>query len=410
VSQHPERPPTVVARYYLYQATVSFGFFSPVFTLFLLYRDLAYTQIAVLSTLHAVLTVVGEVPTGYVGDRIGRRNSLVLSSTFMTLSIVGFVVARSFPALSVLYVLWTLALVFRSGSDSAWLYDTLAADGDEDRFAHVLGRAGAVNRGVTVVTMLAGGLLYAVQPTLPFAASAVLNGAGVLVALSLPQNPQYAEGAGEAAAALGVREALQVLRRHLAEPPLRSFVLYVGLFFGVVVAVDTYVQPVATGAVGLPVSAMGPLYAGFTLVSAVASYYAGAVEDRVGVRGATVWVPVVVAGLLVAPVALPLLALPAFMVMRGSRTVLHPIVTGYLNDHAASVGRATVLSAASMVYALVRVPLYLVGGTVADRTGPVTAVALLGVVLLVGLAVVALVGRPVAETDAGPAGSTDSTG
>lgn len=403
------RPPATVLRFYLYQASVSFGFFSPVFTLFLLHRGLDFTQIATLSTLYATVTVVGEIPTGYVGDRIGRRNSLLASSVFMTLTLVGFVVARSFLGLAALYVLWTLSLVFRSGSDDAWLYDALAADDalDEGHFARIRGRGSSVNQAVTVVTMLAGGVLYGIRPTLPFLASAVLNGASVLVLLSLPKNPQYA--GGEDRDSLTVVEALPVIRRHLTRPPLRSFVLYVGLFFGTTVALDTYVQPIATGALGLPVSAMGPLYAGFTVVSAVAGYVAGDVERLLGVRGATLVVPAVVGVSFLLPLAAPALAFPMFFLMRGSRTLLAPIVNQYVNDHAESVGRATILSAASMVYALVRVPLYLAGGAVADRYSPVVAVGALGAVFLAGLAAVYLWEDPVADRSTGESAGTGAS-
>nr|WP_240147597.1 MFS transporter [Halorussus sp. JP-T4] len=422
-------------QYYCYQATVSFGFFSPIFTLFLLDRGLDYTAIASLSVLYAVLTVVGEIPTGYLGDRIGRRASLLASSAFMTLSILGFAVVGSYLGLAALYVLWTLSLVFRSGTGDAWLYETLDARLAADRFAHVRGRGESVNRAVTVLTMLAGGVLYSLDPVYPFLASGVLNGAGVLVLLTFPKNPQYADrdrtgdvgGAGDGTndgatnsarpkgdemddGATGdagddtftVREALPVLREQLTRPGLRWFVAYAALFFGVVGAVDTYVQPVSTRALGVPVASMGLLYAAFAGVSAMAAYYAGAVRDRLGVRGAVLAVPVVLGVALVAPLAWPLLAFPAFFVLKGSRSLLHPIVTHHLNDEVRSVGRATVLSAASMAYALVRLPLYLLGGAVADATTALVAVGVLGGVFLAAVAAVRAVASPVDGRESGP--------
>ena len=422
-------PSSPVLKYYLYQATVSFGFFSPIFTLFLLDRGLDYTAIASLSMLYAVLTVAGEIPTGYVGDRIGRRNSLILSSTFMTLSILGFAVVRSYLGLAVLYVLWTLSLVFRSGAGDAWLYDTLESELDADRFAHVRGRGGSVNSAVTVVTMLAGGVLFSIRPTLPFVASGVLNGAGVVVLLTLPKNRQYVEtdaeeerardgdrsvedggdgenveeGTADASDTFTILDALPVLREQLTGPRLRWFVAYAALFFGVIAAADTYVQPISTRTLGVPVGSMGLLYAAFTAVSAVASYYAGAVQDRLGVRGAMLAVPALLGVALVAPLLWPLLAFPTFFVLKGSRSLLYPIVTQHINDEVESVGRATVLSAASMAYALVRLPLYFLGGVVADATSALVAVGVLGGVFLAGIAVVRAVASPVVGRSSEPA-------
>ena len=387
----PSRPSAVYG-YYCYQATVSFGFFSPIFTLFLLYRNLDYTQIALLSTLYSSLTIVGEVPTGYVGDRIGWRNSLVVSSVCMTLSVLGFVVVRSFLALAGLYVLWTFALVFRSGSGDAWLYEFLRDELGTDQFARVRGRGMAVNRAVTVVTVLAGGVLYGLDPRLPFLASGVLNGTGVLVLLSLPRERASADGDRDTLSPL---DAIRVIRRRLSKPPLRSFVAYVALFFAGTGAVESYVQPIATGALSIPVEFMGPLYAGFTLVSAVLSYHAGTIEERFGIRATTTVVPLVLGVSLVAPVFVPILALPMFFVRTGSGSLLHPLVNQYINDNSETVGRATVLSAASMVYALVRLPLVLAGGVLADAYSPIFTVAVVGGVVLVGLTLVYLRESPV---------------
>jgi len=383
-------PTPIVGKYYLYRATVSFGFFAPVFTLFLLYRDLAYTEIALLSTQHAVLTVVGEVPTGYLGDRIGRRNSLLVSTAAMTLSIAGFVVASSLPAFAVLYGLWSVALVFRSGAGDAWLYETLREElDDEGRFTTVRGRADAVNRVVTVVAMLAGGALYAVRPELPFVASTVLHALGIPVLLSLPKTAAFADGGR---GGTSVRATARVVRERLTVPGVRSVVAYAAVFFALVTVVDTYVQPIARDVVGVSESLLGLLYAGFTLGTALAGYYAGALNDRLGPRRTTFAVPPVVTVVVGLAAVFPLFALPAFLIHKGANVVLRSVVAGFLNDRTGDIGRATVLSAASMVYAVVRLPLILAIGVVADAYGPLLAVGTVAAVCLLGFGAIA-VGR-----------------
>lgn len=388
-----DRTRSTVLKYYLYQASVSFGFFTPIFTLFLLYRGLSYTQIALLSTIYAVVTVLGEIPTGYIGDRIGRRNSLIAGSAFMTLSIVGFAFAESFLALSGLYVLWALSLMFRSGSADAWLYETLEDAIGGEHFTRIRGRATSVNSVVTIVTIFAGSVLYSINPELPFLASGLLNAAGIPVLLSLPKNEQYTET--ETSDTFTIVEAFPAIREYLTRPPLRSFVLYMALFFGTVLVSNEYIQPIARFGLGVPASALGPLYAGFTALSAIVSYYAGAIRDRIGVRRITRIVPCVVIVSLLAPVFVPTLAFLMFFIMKSSNTLMHPIATHYINDHTESVGRATILSAASMVYAAIKLPLYLAGGVVADAFSPIIAVATLGGICLIGITVVFLWEMPV---------------
>lgn len=391
----------VVRRYYLYRATGAVGFIWPIFTLFLLFRGLSFTEIAVLSTVSATLVVSAEIPTGYVGDRLGRRDSMLASTVLTTASLAGFVVAESFPAFLVLYALWAVGLAFASGSQDAWLYDTLAANGTADTFTHISGRAGSVGQWSMAVTMIAGGLLYVHDPRLPFVASVAAGVAAATILLSLPRNPEY-EGDGDR---LAVADVAPILRR-LTDPPLRSFVLAVGMFFAVVRAADSYIQPVTVTVLrsnidlaGFPEEAtLGVLYASFAVVAAVASYHAGTLEARFGVRQTVLLVPGVTAAVLVAPVLVPLIALPAFLAMKAADAAMKPIVAGYLNDRIESAGRATVLSAASMAYALVRAPLVLAGGVIADVTSPRFAVAALGGALLVGGLMVWRWETPVATT------------
>jgi hypothetical protein len=82
----------------------------------------------------------------------------------------------------------------------------------------------------------------------------------------------------------------------------------------------------------------------------------------------------------------PLLAVPAFFLMRALLNATDVLKDRYLNDHAESVGRTTVLSAASMLFGLARVPFRVLSGTFGDLTSPIGAVGAVGAALLVGIA------------------------
>jgi len=397
------RPPRIILKYYLYQATATFGFFWPVFTIFLLDRGLNYTQIGLLGSLSAAFVVLGEVPTGYVADRIGRRNSLLVGSVLLALSVLGFLVARTFLAFAVLWALWALGLAFRSGSGDAWLYEILEERLDEGEFTRVRGRGGSVNQWLSAATMLTAGALYSYDPRLPFLAGGLLLASSIPVLLSMPETDRQANGEAE----FTVFDAVPVLKRQLANPPLRSTVLYLALFFAVVNAADEFIQPIATGPAGLPEAGLGPLYAGFTVLAAVTSYFAGDIEALLSTQWALLLVPALVGAFFVVPLFVPVAALPVFFVLKSARTAVSPIASGYINDHAGSAGRATVLSAASMVYALARLPMKPVAGVVADATTPIVALACLGGFFLLAGAAVFAWERPGSDATVGegqPAG------
>jgi MFS family permease len=436
--------PSAVWRYYLYRATSHVGFQYPIYILFLQANGLTFTAIGAIASIQSLVVIAGEVPTGYIGDRIGRRNSLVIASILFLVSGASYLVATDFIGFTFTFVALSFGQTFVSGSGSAWLYDTLDEHGLEDEFTHISGRAGAISSGAQTIAMVTGGVLYVVDPYYPFIAAVVLNSLNVVSALSLPKNTLYADRTAETGSSatetdspskagngddaenetddaderLSVLEALPIIREQLSQPALRSFIVYMALFGGALLTADIYVQPIAQEALrtslgplldewGVPEAAtLGVLYAAFTGVSAIASDYAGDIEDRFGIRRVLLLVPVAMAAIYLLPVVVPLLAFPMFFVMRGGFSVVFPISGRYLNDRIESVGRATVLSAVAMLRAVAGVPFRVGSGVVADYASPLIAVAALGVVFLVGTAALLLWVPPI-RTGADTAAAAD---
>ncbi|WP_330633463.1 MFS transporter [Halocatena halophila] len=387
--------PSFVVKYYCYQATTTYGFFWPVFTIFLRSRGLSFAQIGLLGSLSAATVVVGELPTGYLADRIGRRNGLLFGSGLLASSVLGFLVAQTFISFAVLWVLWGLGVAFQSGSADAWLYDALSMRGHQDEYTRIRGRGGAINQWVSAGTMLCAGVLYGIGPFVPFAVGGLLLCVSMVVLVSMSTVGSSSESSDTTFTPF---DAMAVIRSQLRTPPLRSFVLYLGLFFAIISSADIFIQPITVRSLGFPHAWLGPLYAGFTAIAAIGSYGAAELESAFSTRTMVVLVPVVVSVWFVLPVLAPFGALGLFFVMKSSRSVLQPIASGYINTHTESVGRATILSAVSMVYALVRLPLKPLGGVVADLTSPIGALGALGLFFLCAGGLVSLWESPVTRS------------
>jgi MFS family permease len=418
----------VVLQYYLYRAAANPGFFYPIYILFMVdVNNLSYTAVGLIGTAQAVVVLTGEVPSGYVGDRIGRRNSLVVANLLSLVSTGSFLVVTDLPGFLFTFATLSLGMTFISGSGQAWLYDTLAERLDTDEFTRVQGRGSAASKWSMAVTMIAGGLLYVVDPLYPFVAGLALQSVSLLLVLTLPKNRQYRDDAdadadgddsthsdaddadGDDREVLTVFDTLPLIRDQLSRPPLRSFVVFTALYGGLLMTADAYIQPVtldairgnldaALASVGLPEAAtLGFLYSAFTVVSAVASDRAEDVESLLGTRTALLGIPALIAVLFLLPAVVPVLAFPMFFVMKGGGAVFHPISGQYLNDRLESVGRATVLSTVSMFSALSRIPFAVGSGVVADVFDARTAVAALGGTFMLCAVVLQVVGRGVAS-------------
>ncbi|WP_323676483.1 MFS transporter [Halorubellus sp. PRR65] len=394
-------PPSVL-KYYAYKATKAVEFYRPIMYLFLLTQDLSFTQIAVLEATYNVTTVVGEIPTGYVGDRVGRRNSLLVGTAVISVTLVGIGLASSFPAFLVLYAVWSMGYNFRSGSEDAWLYDTLTDDISEDAFASVRGRGESVSLAVGAGAAVLGGYLGSVDLSYPWFVAAGVTAVGAVVLLTMDDTATYQDTDTDA---LGLRRVLGIVRSALAQRNVRALVVYYYVLYAAVTyLVFVFLQPVFETVVvdlGVPPSRVeslvGWFYAAYSLLGAVLSYHAGAIRERVGIRTWFVVLPFVVGGALLAMYFVPVLALPTFLFARGLADVTRSFAGQYVNDRIDTVGRATVLSAMAMVSGLAVVPFQLGSGVISDAVSPLYALAVAGGVLVVGSALVLAWEVPVVE-------------
>ncbi|MFC5972089.1 MFS transporter [Halomarina salina] len=396
------RPAGGILKYYLYKATKGVEFYRPIMYLFFLAQGLSFTEIAVLEVIYNLTTLLGEIPTGYIGDRIGRRQSLLVGTTLISGTLVAIGFADSFLPLAGLYVVWSMGYNFRSGSEDAWLYDTLSDEDSTDNFAHIRGRGEAVSMAVGVGAAVLGGYLGSVDLSYPWFVAAGVTGLGIVVLLTLDEPESFEQ---EQSDELSLRQTVGIVGDVLGHPTLRAFLLYYYVLYAAVsYLVFIFFQPVFQTVVldfgisqSLVESLLGWFYAAYSLVGALLSYYTGAIKRTIGLQTWFMILPFAVGSTLVAMYVIPVLALPTFLLIRGLSDVTRSLAGQYINDRIDSLGRATVLSAMAMVSGLAVIPFQLGSGLISDTVSPLFALGIGGIVLLVGSTVILLWETPVTD-------------
>lgn len=391
-----------VARYYAYKATKAVELYRPIMYLYFASAGLSFFQITVLEAAYNVATVAGEIPTGYLGDRLGRRDGLVLGTSVIALTLFGIGaagdVADPFPVFLVLYVCWSLGYTFRSGTEDAWLYDSLVDD--DTSFSELRGRGESFALVSGVVAAVVGGYLGSVDLAYPFYAAAAVTGLGAVILLTTDR-----ADADDPADRTTLSATLETVREAFADPRLRAFlVLYYVLFSATTYLTFIFLQPrfetvVAGYALGDVETLLGWYYGVISLAAAGFTYRAAWVRETVSLQWWFLVVPLLVGVLLVGQWVLPVSAFLAFVLVRGLSESTRVFAGQYVNDRIDAVGRATTLSAMSMVSGLTVIPFQLGSGLLSDAVSPGVALAVAGALLVVGSLLVHSVGTPVADPD-----------
>jgi MFS family permease len=161
----------------------------PVYALLFSDTGLSVWQMSSLFALWSLTGVLLEVPSGAWADAFSRRLLLVLGPLLTAAGFALWVLAPSYGAFAVGFVLWGAGGALGSGALEALVYDELDRAGAADRYARVMGRARAVGITATMAAMgLAGPVFAWGGYDAVGAASVLVCLAGAAVATRFPEH------------------------------------------------------------------------------------------------------------------------------------------------------------------------------------------------------------------------------
>ena len=118
-------------------------------------RDCRRPRSARCSSIWSVTGFVLEVPSGIWADAVSRRLLLALAPLLSGAGYALWVLAPSYEAFALGFVLWGAQGALQSGALEALVYEELERDGAEDRYPRLMGRATALG---TIAAGVATGL------------------------------------------------------------------------------------------------------------------------------------------------------------------------------------------------------------------------------------------------------------
>ncbi|GMG82179.1 MFS transporter [Paralimibaculum aggregatum] len=150
---------------------------------------LSPAEAILLAAVYDVATTALEVPSGWMSDRIGRRRTLIASAAASLAGALLLAAGTGFWALAAGQVLIGAGMAFASGTDSALLYESLAAEGRGEEIERHELRAWRASFAALAVSALTGGAMAAGHAVLPFLAGALAFAASLAIALRFAEPP-----------------------------------------------------------------------------------------------------------------------------------------------------------------------------------------------------------------------------
>jgi len=267
--------------------TLAFGFFQvflvimPVVVPFFESRGLSMRDIFSLQALFAFVVLVMEIPSGYVADLLGRKQTLVVGAAFLAAGHSMLLFAHGFAGLAAFESLLAIGSSLVSGTDLAIIYDSeLALRRAPAHQQRVVARLYAMHTaGEAVAGVVASVLvLWSIDATVY--AQVLVGWLPLLISFTLDEPP------GERLAKGNHVANLVAIGRHLLKNGAVLRLTFAALsvwslttFFAVWLLQKLWQSQ------GIALSHFGYLWAGYMLVAALAGQLAEPLERRIGSTG-----------------------------------------------------------------------------------------------------------------------------
>jgi DHA3 family tetracycline resistance protein-like MFS transporter len=340
--------------------------FSMMFTVDAVYQvemvGLNALQLVLVGTTLEIAAFLFEVPTGVVADVFSRRLSIIIGMFIMGL---GFVVEGSFPFFAPILlaqVMWALGYTFTSGATEAWIADEVG----EEQAGKAFLRAGQIGAIGSLLGILPGVLIGLLGVNIPIVlGGALLMAWGVVLIVIMPETSFKPTPREDRNTFQSMIHTFKTGLRVVRDKPALINILTIGFILGLYsegfdrLWTPHLLNDITLPAVGhlAPVVWMGVIR-GIGMVIGIG--ITEVVQRRVDTakhgpvaRAVLILIGGMVAGLLVFALTNNfLIAVIAFWAFAGLRRTLGPLYTAWVNQHAESTVRATVISMSSQIDAL----------------------------------------------------------
>lgn len=213
-----------------------------------------------------------EIPSGYISDKLGHKEALIVSRASMVLSSTFFLFSHSIPMLIAGSIFLSISQAFSSGTGSAFMHETFRGLGREGDYTRVMGKISAIGFAVPIFLTVLIPFFVSISYQIPFLVSLVFDLIGLCVTFALVRPPVTPEETAE----IGITNFRQVMQESWRLSFFR-YAIFTGALMGTVLAVSIFRAPYQV-LLGVPVIWFGLLFGSGRVVVTLMHMYSGAIK------------------------------------------------------------------------------------------------------------------------------------
>lgn len=351
----------------------------PISFLFYKANGLELHQILTLQSAYSLAIVILEIPTGYLADRWGRKNTIIIGALFGFLGYLIYSISHDFYAFLFAEIVLGIGQSFVSGTDSAMLYDSLLSLKQKKKYSLFEGRMSAFGNFAEALAGILGGLMAVVSLRLPYLVQACIYFIAVPAAWLLTNPPLHSTLRDKSA-----RGLFSAVKYSMKENVMLRRNILISSFMGAsTLSMAWFVQPFFNRE-HVPTEWYGVLWALLNVSVGLTSMISYRFDAKFQQEKANYIILFGLMGGFVLTGLIPglwvLIPILLFYLVRGLAT---PVLKTYVQDYTPSDIRATVLSVRNFIIRIIFAVMGPLLGYIADKIS--LSVAMFSAAILFGL-------------------------
>jgi MFS family permease len=386
---HTSRIKSNIWKYYIFSFLTEFTIFLPFIVYYFQELGFSLGQIALLQSISAVTVFIFEIPSGYIADKIGRKNSLIISVILQLAGVIILYASQNYAMLIIAHIFNGLAWAFVSGADSALIYDSLIFLKREGEYKKISGKANFFGEIAIIISAILGSLIvgFGIKQTILL----TIFGYTILVFVTFSFAEPPRDTAKKHTLHLEISNLFAVIKKSLHNKKLLGLFLYSFILLGVSSTIFVIYQPYFR-ATTLPLQYYGYIFAAFSIFAAIAALNAHRIEKKIGAYWSLLLMPLFLAGALIGgSLAFMWAGFMFFFLRELVRGYVYPVLGDYTNKIINSRERATVLSIGSMFARLGFIIILTIFGFLSDNYGLKAVLLSTGIILLLFTIIVPII-------------------
>ena len=313
----------------------------PIVVIFFQENGLSLQEVMILQGMYSFMVAIMEIPSGYLADVFGRKNTLILGGIFCFFGFLIISLSFSFWYFIIGEIILGIGSSFISGADSAILYDSLAESKKENEYTKVEGVAYGIGNFSEAIAGICGGLLAEISLRLPWNVQVVVAGLIIPFTFLLIEPKKHQQNK----LAKSFKTIWQIVKFSMIENKTLKWLIILSSSIGFsTLSLAWFAQPYFKS-IDMPLKYFGFAWAFLNLTTGFSSINAYRLQGLLSKNSflilLSLGISIPVFLLSKSTAILGLILITTVYIVRGLAT---PIMRTYINDLTPSNMRATVLS------------------------------------------------------------------